>query len=59
MKCKVEGKSDYEPSLERVAMGFSEDLVRGASVVAIVLLVIGLIASAADGNSVEINKHMQ
>ena len=54
-KCKVGGKSDYEPSLVRVAMEFSKDLGRGGSVVAIVLLVIGLIASAVDANSVEIN----
>lgn len=36
-------------------MRFSNDVGRGVSVVAIVLLLIGIIASAADGNSVEIN----
>ncbi len=54
-KCKVGGKSDYEPSLARVDMEFSKDLGRGGLVVAIVLLVIGLIASAVDDNSVEVS----
>ncbi|MEC7744512.1 MAG: hypothetical protein VYB86_04350, partial [Candidatus Thermoplasmatota archaeon] len=36
-------------------MEFSKDLGRGGSVVAIVLLIIGLIASAVDANSVEIS----
>ena len=49
------GKSYYEPSSELETMRFSNDAGRGVSVVAIVLLLIGIIASAADGNSVEIN----